>query len=249
MSRLGRVAFVVHAAALIATPLRRRGRRTGLANVVIAGLAATTFDALVRRDGLVRATLSMGATAAATGAIEHVGVSTGWPFGRYSYTDTLRPRVAGVPALVPMAWFAMALPSREVGRALAGAGARRRRRWLAGSAALTAWDLFLDPQMVAEGHWHWNRRGRYRAIPLSNYLGWFATGVVVMALLDATSGDTSANLDATLVGEYAWMAVMETIGFAAFFDDRLVAAVGGLGMLPAAASAALALYRQAGRRG
>ena len=82
----------------------------------------------------------------------------------------LRPTAAGVPALVPAAWFAMALPAREVGPR----GARRRRsspgrRVLLGAAALTAWDLFLDPQMVAEGYWRWHRPGRYRGIPLTNY--------------------------------------------------------------------------------
>ena len=38
--------------------------------------------------------------------------------------------------------------------------------------------------------------------------------------------------DPMLVGTYAYMGVMETLGFAAFFRDRLVAGVGGLGMLP-----------------
>ena len=33
------------------------------------------------------------------------------------------------------------------------------------------------------------------------------------------------------------MAVMETVGFAAFFGDRLVAVVGGAAMLPIAAGA------------
>ena len=41
-----------------------------------------------------------------------------------------------------------------------------------------------------------------------------------------------------LVAEYAGMGVMETVGFAAFFRDRLVAAVGGAAMLPIAALAA-----------
>ena len=50
-----------------------------------------------------------------------------------------------------------------------------------GSAALTAWDLFLDPQMVGEGYWVWARRGLYRGIPLGNFVGWFLTGLGVMA--------------------------------------------------------------------
>ena len=37
------------------------------------------------------------------------------------------------------------------------------------------------------------------------------------------------------------MAVMETVGFAAFFGDLLVAAVGGAAMLPLAAGAAARL--------
>ena len=45
-----------------------------------------------------------------------------------------------------------------------------------GAAALTAWDLFLDPQMVGEGYWC-GRRGLYRGIPLTNFAGWFVTGV------------------------------------------------------------------------
>jgi hypothetical protein len=63
-----------------------------------------------------------------------------------------------------------------------------------------------------------------------------------MALLDAwlPAADRDApseSGDAALVGEYAFMAVMETIGFARFFRDPLVATVGGLGMLPIAGTA------------
>ena len=55
--------------------------------------------------------------------------------------------------------------------------------------------------------------------------------------------------DIALVGVYGWMSVMETIGFAAFFDDRLVAAVGGIAMVPLAALAGWrsALTELAGR--
>jgi hypothetical protein len=47
----------------------------------------------------------------------------------------------------------------------------------------------------------------------------------------------------TLVGEYAWMATMETVGFARYFDDRLVAAVGGSAMVPAALAALRGWWR------
>jgi len=54
-----------------------------------------------------------------------------------------------------------------------------------------------------------------------------------------------------LVGTYGFMAVMETIGFAWFFRDRVVAAVGGAAMLPLAfvAGVRTARTRRRGRRG
>jgi putative membrane protein len=172
--------------------------------------------------------------------VEKLGTSTGVPFGRYRYTGALRPSVAGVPVLVPLAWHAMALPAREAAHAALGRRSTARARIAAGSAALVAWDLFLDPQMVGEGYWEWARRGRYRGIPISNLLGWFLTGAGLMAALERLAPIPSGPgaVDRALVAEYSWMAMMETLGFVWFFRDRVVAAVGGAAMLPVAALAA-----------
>lgn len=275
---------VVTLAAMIATPLAGRGGRVRqvLSPVVVGGLAATTTAAATRRWGGARAATAAAVVAAGTGLVEGVGSRRGVPFGRYAYTDRLRPQIAGVPAVVPVAWWAMALPAREAAVAALGPHASRPRRIAAGAAALTAWDLFLDPQMVAEGFWTWARRGRYRGIPTTNFLGWFATGLAVMAVLDlvlppptstsspaaaapagpAPADTVSASVawddrtrhgdghavangagDPVLVGAYAAMAVMETVGFAAFFRDRAVAAVGGAAMVPIAAAAVGRLAR------
>ena len=49
--------------------------------------------------------------------------------------------------------------------------------------------------------------------------------------------------DPSLVAAYAGMAALETLGFAAFFGDRLVAAVGGAAMLPIAAAGVAGIAR------
>jgi uncharacterized membrane protein len=175
-----------------------------------------------------RAVVAFGTIAMSTLGIERFGTQTGKLFGKYHYSPILKPKIAGVPAIVPLAWFAMAVPSRETAVAV-----NRRWRVPLGAALLTAWDLFLDPQMVGEGYWTWARNGRYRGIPLSNYMGWFVTSLGVMAMLEATL-PPHEPADAALVGEYSWMAVMQTLGFAAFFNDPLVAVVGGSAMLPPA---------------
>jgi putative membrane protein len=126
----------------------------------------------------------------------------------------------------------MAVPAREVAARLLPAG------WLRvglGAAALTAWDVFLDPQMVDEGYWTWDGGGPWRDVPLSNYAGWFVVSAVVMVVLDRLLPEPGG--DPALLGLYAWWAVMSTLGFLAFFGDPLVGLVGGLCMLPLAALA------------
>jgi uncharacterized membrane protein len=237
------VGFVVHAAALIGTPLRPKGRRATLASVVIAGLATCTGARTAQRWGVIRTAVAAGAVGTATWFVERVGTRTGLPFGEYDYTDQLQPQIDGVPAIVPFAWFAMSIPARETAIAL-----NRRWRIPLGAALLTGWDLFLDPQMVGEGYWKWKRGGRYRNVPLSNYVGWFVTSVVIMVILEVLL-PPGEQADLALVGEYAWMNGMETLGFAAFFDDPLVAAVGGAATVPAAMVAVRRAWRAGVGRG
>ena len=235
-------ASVVTVAGMIATPLLPQGgtARKVLSTVVVVGSFTTTTANAVRRWGGRRAGVAGVATVIGTTVVERVGTATGFPFGRYEYTTALRPQVAHVPAIVPLAWFAIGLPARETAHAALGRRSTPTTRIVLGSAALTAWDLFLDPQMVGEGYWKWAKRGVYRGIPFTNYLGWFVTGLAVMALLEAAlpPSDEPGDADGALVGEYAFMGVMETIGFARYFRDPVVAIFGGLGMLPVAATAA-----------
>ena len=238
------VAGVVTVGAMIATPLlpQRGLARKVLSSVVVTGLFAKTTVNAVRRWGPARAGAAAGTTAVVTAAVERFGTLTGVPFGRYAYTGALQPQVAHVPVIVPMAWFAMSLPARETAHAALGEQSTMAKRIALGSAAMTAWDLFLDPQMVGEGYWAWARRGVYRGIPLSNFVGWFITGLGVMAMLEAMLPATDATYeraasDPHLVGTYGYMAAMETVGFARYFRDPVVAAVGGAAMVPMAVTA------------
>lgn len=220
-------------AGMVATPLARRGgagRRVAAA-LVIGGLAVTTFERLRSRWGPRRAGASAVALIAFGWVVESIGTRTGRPFGRYAYTGRLRPTLGGVPVLVPLAWFAMAAPAREAAHGALGQRSSRASRLVGGAAAMVAWDLFLDPQMVAEGYWRWERAGRYRGIPLSNFAGWLATAAVAMAVLEVTV-PPGRGPEPGLVAEYTGVAVMETLGFAAFFRDRVVAVAGGATMLP-----------------
>lgn len=225
-------------AGMVATPLSRRGGpvRAGAAGVVVAGLAVASFERIRSRAGIVRAGAAVTSIAAIGWSAEVIGTRTGRPFGPYSYSGRLRPEIGGVPFHVPMAWFAMAAPAREVAHAVLGHRSTPCRRVAVGSLALTAWDLFLDPQMTADGYWRWHRGGRYRGVPASNFVGWLLVGAVAVAALELTD-PPGIDADPGLVAEYAGVAAMETLGFAAFFRDRSVAVAGGAAMLSLAVPA------------
>jgi putative membrane protein len=232
------------ALAQIVIPLTDRRASPTVVVVVAAAVAAWAWAALAW--GAARSSAVLAWVVGSTLLIEWVGTTTGFPFGPYRYTDALQPQLAGVPAIVPLAWFAVGVPALEVAGRVTGSrvGSGRVRqgglelivgRWVAAALALTAWDLFLDPQMVAEGYWAWAGGGAYRGIPLSNYVGWFVSALAVLAVADRIVGGAAVTRSRPLLGLYTWWAVMETVGFVAFFGDPLVGVVGGLAMgLPAA---------------
>ncbi|GAC1319365.1 MAG: hypothetical protein NVSMB12_18620 [Acidimicrobiales bacterium] len=221
---------VVMAGAQIAIPLT--SKRAGLSSVVVLGLAVCAVGATAAAWGWARAGLAAVLVGPAALLAEIAGTRTGWPFGPYRYAGIRRPTIGGVPAIVPLAWLGMGLAAWELAGWLT---AGRLPRIAVGAAALTAWDLFLDPQMTRERYWVWTDGGPYRHIPLSNYAGWLGCAAVVMALLAVAV--PGSRRSAPLVGLYAWMAVMETLGFAVFFGDLVVAVVGGVVMVPLAATA------------
>lgn len=114
--------------------------------------------------------------------VEEIGVRTGWPFGTYVYDQSLGHQFFGVPLIVPIAWLMMAHPVLLISR-------RVTQHWvfIYGGAALMAWDLFLDPLMVAAHRWTWTFTGAHvpfePEIPLSNSAGWLFAGMGLTALL------------------------------------------------------------------
>ena len=147
--------------------------------VVMLAAASVSFAAVLwgwpRAIGAAVAAFTLGMAA------EWAGTRTGFPFGPYRYTGLLRPSAGTVPLVVPLAWAAMGLPGYAVGAALARSFAGRIA---AGAVALTAWDLFLDPQMIRNGFWRWAHPGPYQGVPSSNFAGWLLVSAVLMAVFD-----------------------------------------------------------------
>lgn len=174
---------------MIALPILRWGAGDAalpagiVATVVIQAVAA--FAALYRHWGLLGALRALLLVGFITWIAEFVGSRTGFPFGYYHYTEFLQPQLAGVPLFVPFAWFMMLPSAWAVAQVVVG----MQCRWAfaaVSAIALTAWDLFLDPQKVAWGLWVWTETaggavysGGYFGIPWVNFLGWLLIASIV----------------------------------------------------------------------
>jgi len=137
--------------------------------------------------GLVKTILLVSLTFVVSMIFEAVGVATGIVYGPYHYTLTLGPKFLGlVPYLIALAWFMMAYPSFIIAVTIIPPH-WSKAWWKLGVAAtggviMTAWDMAMDPMMVAGGHWVWEIDGAYFGVPLQNFWGWWLTIFVTIFL-------------------------------------------------------------------
>lgn len=201
---------------------------------------------------------------------EIVGTTTGFPFGSYVYAvDRLGPAFADVPLAVPLAWTGGLYPiwivagmlasGRPRARASGISDARSRSRpdasavhrsgLLSGSNArrvglfavgAVGWDLFLDPQMVADGQWTWAVTDAglpgLSEIPYTNYLGWALVAVVMavlLTLLDRLLAPPRDPSVAVPVAVFGWTWLGSALAHAVFLGLPASAIWGfcGLGLL------------------
>lgn len=197
--------------------------------VVVAFAATCVAHAAVHRGALWA--LGFLVVSAGVGfAAEAVGVRTGWPFGAYSYGRSLGPMAAGVPLVVPLAWTMIAYPVLVAARRLT-----RHYAWLVGAYGMAAWDVFLDPQLVADRRWRWHdptpSLPGVPDVPLTNFAGWFGVGLVLMLLLTALlPRDPRPVSDAVPALLLGWTFVGYVLGNLVWFGSPSVALVGGIAL-------------------
>ncbi len=138
----------------------------------------------------LRGILTFAAICAVIGnSIENIGVTTGFPFGRYYFVELMGPKLFHVPVLLGLAYIGMAYvswtlaclilggaPVPVIGRGVLGLP-------LVASFIMVAWDLAQDPVWATVLHgWIWRDGGPWFGVPISNYFGWYITVFVIYLL-------------------------------------------------------------------
>lgn len=194
------------------------------ANLGVLFQASLVVLFLAQAAGASRAGAIVLAAVALAWAAEAIGSHTGVPFGAYYYTEALRPHVLGVPLLIPLAWLMMLPPAWAVAQRVTGQASGPA--FVAVSAlAFTAWDLYLDPQMVHWGLWVWEQPGAYFGIPLVNFAGW----LLVAALITAAVRPPALTEHSLLI-IYTLTWLIEAVGQVLFWGLHGPALYGFIGM-------------------
>lgn len=171
----------------------------GQTTVVFGALAGILHS--MGKLGVKRAALIFACSFFVSLGAELAGTGTGLPFGVYSYTELLGYKIGGlVPFNIPTSWFYMLYASLAICGRLLPAKDDSTSRWywaLVASFVLTAWDVSMDPAMVKTLHWVWSipdlsgasglsqfiGREMFYGMPLTNWLGWLLTGIIVARLM------------------------------------------------------------------
>src|SRR5260221_9617515 len=151
------------------------------------------------RDVLVFAAITL----VVSNIFENLSILTGFPFGHYFYTDGLGPKLFLVPILIGPAYLGTGYLAWTLARIVLGENDKRlpgQQVWavpVLASFLMVAWDLSFDPiASTLRQSWIWEQGGSYFGVPLSNFLGWFLTVLVLFQLfalyLRGRSGAPSA---------------------------------------------------------
>lgn len=212
--------------AQIVYPLTDGAARDTVTIIVVAVSAAACLLHAAATLG-IRTALGLVLIVAGIGGVaESIGLATGMPFGCYHYAaERLGPTVLGVPLVVAGAWWAGFYPIAWITHRTIG---RRIVRIPVAAVAMVGWDLYLDPQMVADGRWTWCSGAATLPglpnIPYTNFLGWLLVAAVIAAAIDWApitrigAGREPGRDDLVPVVLFCWTWLGSALAHAVFLD-------------------------------
>ncbi|HEY1937148.1 MAG TPA: carotenoid biosynthesis protein [Candidatus Angelobacter sp.] len=119
--------------------------------------------------------------------VENLGVITGIPFGTYYFTGAMGPRLFHVPLTMGLAYFAIGYFSWTLALLIRNPMENRLNKSnvvvvpLLAGCIVVVWDCAFEPEWsTVSRYWIWQHGGPYFGVPLTNFLGWFLTNLVIL---------------------------------------------------------------------
>ncbi len=145
-------------------------------------LAASVIFGLshgARRYGLRGSLVFFAIAVVFSNIFENLSIATGFPFGHYTHSAQMGPKLFLVPVVIGPGYFFLCYLAWTLANALAAGATATRLKWALTMPVIAAFivvgaDLCADPLGSTLAHdWVYAHGGAYFGVPLSNYLGWF----------------------------------------------------------------------------
>ena len=178
---------------------------------------------------------------------EVLGVNYGIPFGKYSYSSVM-PRLFGVQIMVPLFWFVITYTSFYLAVLLTSGRISLTTCFLT-SLFSTAWDVILDPVMCnIIGAWHWESKGVFFDIPLSNYLGWLLVSFLISLTYKAMVERVSLKRFVSIIPIANYLTLYSALASVAFYKGKFEYSVAGaIAMFPVLILSCIKVWRGVSR--
>lgn len=170
------------------------------------------------RYGLYKMVLFFCITLAVAWSLESISIATGFPFGRFSYTDKLGEKIGDVPIMIFPAYFFngyLAWTMSQIFWANGRTAATRKQLVLVpltGAFLMVAWNACFDPIMsTLKGYWIWEGGGLYFGVPLTNFAGWFLTVYLIFQIFAFVTYRFTRH-DTIVVDRYYWALIPVMFG-------------------------------------
>ncbi|WP_323768812.1 MULTISPECIES: carotenoid biosynthesis protein [Roseobacteraceae] len=231
--------------AWVGNALYATGAPGGLVKLLSPAVVASALLAYVVRHGVLRygapMMLRFVVTVFSVGWLfESLSVLTGFPFGRYHYTDLMAPFIGHVPIFVLPAYLVMGYASWSLatllldGRTVELTSKTASRAPFLAAFLMVLWDLSMDPlRATVEGRWVWIDGGPHHGVPMTNYAGWFlVTWVMFQCFALQLRRRTSPSMHGLSQDRAYWLSI--PIAYAAFAGEYLLNPFTGYGQSQAA---------------
>lgn len=117
--------------------------------------------------------------------IEVIGTNSGYPFGTYTYSSILGPRLFATPLMLGLLWWVLIRSWFDISRYISP---NLWIRSLITGLGMVAMDFFIEPVAIELNFWRWEEV----EVPVENYVAWFILSVVFARI--TASGDVSNKL-------------------------------------------------------
>lgn len=120
--------------------------------------------------------------------LEYAGVKTSFPFGSYSYSETLQPQILNVPIAISISWVVVVVSSFLI---VSSVKSINTFSLVVYSAILVVgFDFMLEPfASFINTFWIWGSA----EVPVQNYVSWFVVGILFTYFLKLILKEKAKN--------------------------------------------------------